>query len=185
MIYIKDNFLPKELYESLLNYSFDFEEFKTPGESFWVKKIPIELEDFIVKKLEDIEGREIKNVLCFLREANSENDTDWRIHNDTEIDGDQPDRAIVLYIKSSELSLNGTAFWEHENYGNKYIKSNLEEFNRMLIEDSNDKSKWRLNSVVGFEENRLLSYPCEYFHSKYPNKYEEQRVVLVMFYKYK
>ena len=55
----------------------------------------------------------------------------------------------------------------------------------MLIEDSNDKSKWRLNSVVGFEENRLLSYPCEYFHSKYPNKHEEQRVVLVMFYKYK
>ena len=83
-----------------------------------------------------------------------------------------------------EDKLNGTAFWEHENYGHTYIKSNSEEFNRMLKEDANDKSKWKLNSVVGYKDNRLLSYPCEYFHSKYPNEYKDQRIVLVMFYKY-
>ncbi len=54
----------------------------------------------------------------------------------------------------------------------------------MLKEDANDKSKWKLNSVVGYKDNRLLSYPCEYFHSKYPNEYKDQRIVLVMFYKY-
>ena len=30
----------------------------------------------------------------------------------------------------------------------------------MLLEDANDKSKWKLNSVVGYKDNRLLSYPC-------------------------
>ena len=52
------------------------------------------------------------------------------------------------------------------------------------ISDANDKSKWKLNSVIGYKDNRLLSYPCEYFHSKYPNEYTKQRIVIVMFYKY-
>ena len=64
-----------------------------------------------------------------------------------------------------------------------YIESNAEEFNRMLLEDANDKSKWKLKSVIGYKPNRLLSYPCNYFHSKYPNKFKEPRKVLVIFYK--
>ena len=55
----------------------------------------------------------------------------------------------------------------------------------MLKQDANDKSKWKLKSVVGYKENRLLSYPCNYFHSKYPNKFTGSRRVLVMFYKIK
>jgi hypothetical protein len=54
----------------------------------------------------------------------------------------------------------------------------------MLLEDADNESKWKLNSVVGYKANRLLSYPCEYFHSKYPNKFKDQRIVVVMFYKY-
>jgi len=184
MIYIKDNFLPKNLYNELLNYSDKFEEVKTPGKSFWIKELPGEFSSYITKRLESLEGKKIKNILCFLREAKQGQDDQWRIHNDTIIEGQQPDRAIVLYIKSNEDKLSGTAFWEHENYGHTYIKTEKEEFNRMLIEDANDKSKWKLNSVVGYKDNRLLSYPCYYFHSKYPNEYKNQRIVLVMFYKY-
>ena len=45
------------------------------------------------------------------------------------------------------------------------------------------KSKWKLKSVIGYKPNRLLSYPCNYFHSKYPNEsWNEGRVVYVMFY---
>ena len=83
-----------------------------------------------------------------------------------------------------KIELHGTAFWEHENYGHTYIKSSSDEFNRILKEDSNDKTKWKLSSVIGYKDNRLLSYPCEYFHSKYPNEYKNQRIVIVMFYKY-
>ena len=124
------------------------------------------------------------SIICFAREAKKDQDNDWRIHNDTIIEGQQPDRAIVLFVKANEDKLHGTAFWEHENYGYTYQESNSEEFNRMLIEDANDKSKWKLNSVVGYKDNRLLSYPCNYFHSKYPNEYKDQRIVVVMFYKH-
>ena len=184
MIYIKDNFLPKQLYKDLVEYCDEFKEVEYPDKSFWVKKLPSELINYIERSLEKIEGKDIKSILCFAREAKEGQDNDWRIHNDTIIKNEQPDRAIVLYIKANENKLNGTAFWEHENYGHTYLKSNSEEFNRMLKEDANDKSKWKLNSVIGSKDNRLLSYPCEYFHSKYPNEYENQRIVLVMFYKY-
>ena len=184
MVYIKDNFLPENVFHSLVNYSHDFEEVKTPGKSFFVKEIPGDLTKYITNKLEAIEGKKIKNILSFLREAKEKQDDDWRIHNDSIIEGEQPDRAIVLYVKSSEAELNGTAFWEHKDYKFNYIKSNNEEFDRMLTEDSNDTTKWKLNSVIGHRDNRLLSYPSEYFHSKYPNKFKNQRVVLIMFYKY-
>ena len=184
MIYIKDNFLPDNLYKELVTYCDEFEEVKYPTKSFWVKELPSELIQYIERSLEKLEGKNIKSILCFAREAKQGQDNSWRIHNDTIIKGEQPDRAIVLFVKANEEKLNGTAFWEHENYGHTYIKSDAEEFNRMLAQDANDKSKWKLNSVVGYKDNRLLSYPCNYFHSKYPNEYKDQRIVVVMFYKY-
>ncbi len=184
MIYIKDNFLPKNLYKELLNYCNEFKEAKYPDKSFWVKELPEEFIKYFKISLEEIEGKNIKNILCFVREANKGQDNDWRIHNDTIINGDQPDRAVVFFIKADEDGLHGTALWEHKDYGHTYVKSNNEEFDRMLKEDANDKSKWKLNSIIGYKNNRLVSYPCEYFHSKYPNEYNKQRIVLVMFYKY-
>ncbi len=184
MIYIKDDFLPNNLYKELIDYCDEFEEVKYPDVSFWVKKLPSEFIRYIEKSLEKIEGKNIKSILCFAREAKNNQDTNWRIHNDTIIDKEQPDRAIVLFVKAKEDKLHGTAFWEHEKYGHTYIESDTNEFDRMLHEDANDKSKWKLNSIVGYKDNRLLSYPCKYFHSKYPNEFKDQRVVVVMFYKY-
>ena len=55
----------------------------------------------------------------------------------------------------------------------------------MINVDSEDLNKWRLSTVIGYEENRLVSYPSSYFHSKYPNKsWKEGRKVFVMFYKF-
>ena len=184
MIYIKDDFLDKDLYKELISYSDKFEKVVYPDKSFFVKELPAVFNDYIVNRLEEIEGRKITNVLSFLREANKGQDNDWRIHNDTIINEVQPDRAIVLYLKGSEKCLNGTAFWEHTDYGYTYNGSGEEEFNNLLKQDSNDLDKWKLNSVVGYKDNRLLSYPCDYFHSKYPNEYQKQRIVLIMFYKY-
>ncbi len=184
MIYIKDNFLPKNLFNSLLEYADEFKEVKYPDKSFWVKELPDEFNKYIVSQLEKFEGKKIKNILSFLREAKKGQDNDWRIHNDTIINSQQPDRAIVFFVDADEKDINGTALWEHVDYGHTYIKSDDNEFNRLLKEDSNNKLKWKLNSIIGYKSNRLLSYPCEYFHSKYPNEYTNRRIVLVMFYKY-
>jgi hypothetical protein len=183
MIYIKDNFLPSKLYKELVDFCDKFTEVKFPDKSFWIKKLPKEFEIYMISELEKLEGKKINNILSFAREAKKDQDNTWHIHNDTIIEGQQPDRAVVLFVKANENNLHGTAFWEHENYGHTYIESNAEEFNRMLSEDANDKSKWKLNSVIGYKNNRLLSYPCNYFHSKYPNEYTDQRIVVVMFYK--
>jgi len=104
------------------------------------------------------------------------------------IKGQKPDRAIVLYLSPRELEdLNGTAFWEHDIYGKEMPKNmSDDEYDEILKLDSEDLNKWRLSTVVGYEENRLVSYPSNYFHSKYPNKsWEEGRKVFVMFYKFK
>jgi len=183
MIYIIDNFLSKKTFKIIKEGVNDFKEVKTPGKSFWVKEPSHSLIAHFEDRLEEIEGKEVMNVFAFFREAKEGQDNDWRIHNDSIIEGQQPDRALVFYIKGDDHTLNGTAFWEHENHGETFIESDNEEFNRMLKEDANDKSKWKLKSVVGHKENRLLSYPCNYFHSKYPNEFKVARVVFVMFYK--
>jgi hypothetical protein len=184
MIYIIDDFLPKNLYDSLVDYSNDFEKVETPGKSFWIKQVPEELSDYIINRIEKIEGRKIKNIFTFIREAKHNQDDDWRIHNDAIIQGEQPDRASVLFLKSNEEGLNGTALWKHKVHGYTYNDIVEDEFNKLLINDANDVDKWELNSVIGYKDNRLLSYPCNYFHSKYPNKFKNQRIVLVIFYKY-
>jgi len=183
MIYIIDDFLSKKTFKIIKDGAVDFKEVKTPGKSFWVKEPSQELIAHFEDRLEEIEGKEVMSILAFFREAKEGQDNDWRIHNDSIIEGQQPDRALVFYIKGDDHSFNGTAFWEHENHGETFIQSNEEEFDRMLKEDANDKSKWKLKSMVGYKENRLLSYPCNYFHSKYPNEFKDSRVVLVMFYK--
>ena len=185
MIYIKDDFLPKELLNRILQDESNYEEVVKPGKSFWVKRPSIDFITWVCSSISEIEGKGILPILGFFREAKEGQDNDWRIHNDSIIEGQQPDRAIVLYIseEDEEEGLNGTAFWEHWKHGEKFEDIEPEEYNRLLIEDSNSPKKWKLKSVVGHKQNRLLSYPCNYFHSKYPNEFLNSRKVFVMFYK--
>ena len=64
MIYIQDNFLPDVLYKSLLGYCNEFSEVKYPDKSFWVKQLPDNFQSYILEKLENIEGKKLKNILC-------------------------------------------------------------------------------------------------------------------------
>jgi len=186
MIYIEDNFLEPKVLEAVLKDNRKYMEVKTPGKSFWVKEPSNDLIEYVVKKISYIEHKEVENVLCFFRQAKENQDVDWRIHNDSIIEGQQPENAIVLYLSEDNVKgLNGTAFWSHKTHGDTYKGSTEDDFNRLLINDSNDTSKWDLKTVIGHKQNRLISYPCEYFHSKYPNKFNKSREVLVMFYKTK
>ena len=57
----------------------------------------------------------------------------------------------------------------------------LENFNKLLLKDANNLDVWKLKSVIGYKRNRLLSYPANYFHSKYPNKsWQSGRKILVI-----
>lgn len=187
-IYIVDDFFPKEVLEYIENDKIDYEEVVTPSKSFWVKKPKALIASWVSGQIEKIEGKQIWPILSFFRQAKEGQDNDWRIHNDSIIENQQPDRAIVIYISDNDTTkLNGTAFWSHKSYGDRFVSNGKtidpEEFNRLLKEDSNNLDMWELNSVVGHKKNRLLSYPCDYFHSKYPNEFINSREVYVMFYK--
>jgi len=184
MIYIKDDFLDIDLINLLDSNKDKFQEIETPGKSFWIKEVPVAIMQIIKSEIEELEGNIINPILGFMREAKERQDHDWRIHNDSIIEGQHPDRACVLYISNcNQDGLNGTAFWEHKKHGEKFTSVNITEQNRLLTEDANDLDLWTLKSVIGHKKNRLISYPCNYFHSKYPNEFIESRRVFVMFYK--
>ena len=71
----------------------------------------------ITSSLSTIENKIVENILGFFRVSNENLDTDWRIHSDLNIEGQQPDRALVLYISPRKINeLHGTALWEHKIY---------------------------------------------------------------------
>mgnify|MGYP003627762388 CR=1 FL=1 len=187
MIYIKDDFLDKELFNLLNKDLNNFSKVDTPGKSFWVKEPDVEFVKYMEAKLSVLENKKVENILCFFREAKKNQDNTWRIHNDSIINNQQPDRSIVLFMSESKSNaLNGTALWEHKEYGDTFLDVNdYKKYDKLLLEDSENLNKWNLKTIIGHKPNRLLSFPSNYFHSKYPKEFKESRVVLVMFYKIK
>tara|TARA_R100001086_G_scaffold250089_1_gene193636 strand:+ start:991 stop:1563 length:573 start_codon:yes stop_codon:yes gene_type:complete len=190
MIYIIDKFIDSNILSSVTDYlkDGDFKKEVSGGKNFYIKESPQVFNEYVVNRLMSYEVREIENILSFFRVSTDELDTSWRIHSDLNINGQKPDRALVLYLSPREREeLHGTALWEHDVYGSQ-IPTDItnEEYDKMINVDANNLDRWRLSTVVGYEFNRMVSYPSSYFHSKYPNKsWREGRKVFVMFYKYK
>ena len=188
MVYFIDDFLPSYILEETIQdlSSKNYEELKTPGKSFYVQQATQPFINHVTGSLSTFEGNIVENILGFFRVSNEELDTDWRIHSDLNIEGQKPDRALVLYISPRKINeLHGTALWEHKTYG-KSLPNNTsnEEYDRMVMNESENLDMWTLNSVIGYKQNRAISYPANYFHSKYPNKsWKEGREIFVMFYK--
>jgi len=188
MIYIVDNFIEKSFFKIINSYldKGNFEKIKAGNKNVHIQHPNEDFDSYMCSKLSVMEGKKIDNILSFFRIATDEIDSDWRIHSDLNINGEKPDRALVLYLSPREREdLHGTALWEHDVYGRE-IPSGIsdEDYDNMIDVDANDLRKWRLSTVVGYEENRLVSYPSSYFHSKYPNiAWKEGRKVYVMFYK--
>ena len=190
MVYFIDDFLPSYILGEAVKdlSSQDYEEFKTPGKSFYIQAATHVFVNHVCGMLSGIEGNTIDPILGFFRVSNDMLDTNWRIHSDLKIDGQQPDRALVLYISPRKIDeLHGTALWEHKTYGKSLPKETTnKEYDRMILNEAENLDNWTLNSVIGYEQNRAISYPANYFHSKYPNKsWKSGREVFVMFYKTK
>jgi hypothetical protein len=62
------------------------------------------------------------------------------------------------------------------------------ETNNFTNTSYNDEDQWDVSSIIGGINNRLISYPANYFHSKFPKQawgstQENCRLILAMFYK--
>jgi len=197
MIYIKDNFLEKSVLKKVKKHINDvgFTETKGGDKVFYVQPSTKEFDELVFDKLEEIHQRPLENILSFFRTSTDKLDDEWRIHVDaiTNYNGvHDTDRATLLYLSDSTLEeLHGTAFWEHHVHGQTFsptIKDpqSLKEHDRIINEERNDLSKFTLKSVVGWNPNRLIDFPGNLFHSKYPNKsWESGRELYVAFYKFK
>jgi len=102
MIYIVDDFIERPILDIVDRYLSDgpFEKQVVGEKDFYVKESPVGFADYVIEKLTDIEKRPLVNILSFFREATDELDVSWRIHSDLNINGQKPDRAIVLYLLS-------------------------------------------------------------------------------------
>lgn len=186
MIIVIDDFLDPYLLKGLQADTDPFNKVDVHDATFWVKRPSPQFMDYVCSSICRAENRVISPILGFFREAKKEQDNTWRIHNDAIVEGKTPERAAVLYISEEieGMGLNGTAFWEHKERGDSFDGGmDSEDYNNVLAE-CDDKSKWTLKSVIGHKANRLLLYPANYFHSKYPNEFEESRVVFALFYSY-
>jgi hypothetical protein len=190
MVYFIDDFLPNYVLDETIKdlSKQDYEEFKTPGKSFYIQEASHPFINHVCDSISAFEGNIVKPILSFFRVSNDVLDTNWRIHSDLKIEGEQPDRALVLYMSPREVEeLHGTALWQHKTYGKSLPKNTTDkEFDELITKESENLDAWTLDSVIGYNKNRAISYPANYFHSKYPNKsWKSGREVFVMFYKTK
>ena len=94
MIYLKDNFLDKTLFKYVKDYIKN-NEWKTitigpeNDYNFDIKYIEPDqkLINYIQTFLSIIERSDVKILRSFFRKSNNKFDTEWRIHNDSVVDG--------------------------------------------------------------------------------------------------
>lgn len=104
-------------------------------------------------------------------------------------DLDMGEWAGVLYLNTPEQRYGGTAFWRHKATGWDRLPDGPvpEETLKMLTDDGMDESKWEMESKIGMQFNRFITYPTRMFHSRHPNHIpaetkEEGRLVWCCFY---
>ena len=107
MIYIEDNFLSLDDFEDINNSinSCKFNPVDVGDSFFYVQESNEKINNYVINKLEKFEGRRLTNILSFFRVATDKLDTSWRIHSDLIVNGQKPDRALVLYLLKKELTL--------------------------------------------------------------------------------
>jgi|GEM_PF-1389964 len=182
MIQIIDDFLTNEQFRGLQEYCEQPFRIEGAGTKDQRKEFLIlDTPEWIKPELE-LEGHEV--IFSFIRKAHKDFDIDPRIHSDGIIMDKYTDVASVLYINESEgVTPNGTMFFDHDQYGDRLPKDADGDLYNKMLKESNTTSHWTPTDKVYSKPNRMLSYPANYFHSKFPARIVKgERVVLVTFY---
>lgn len=162
-ITVVDNFYehPEQLRASALQHDFAPVEYK--GVTYHGIAAPN------VLKLEDFPGMRgrCKTVLSFFRLTLANDPVTTFIHADS----DEADYAAVLYLNTSEQCRGGTAFWQHLCFGDWHYKNEMPStLAKQVNSDGMSDLHWKLNRIVTMQFNRLLTYPGNLFHSRWPKE---------------
>jgi hypothetical protein len=132
-------------------------------------------------------GRNIKATMEYFRLGTKEDSATTYIHADS---GCAKNAAVWYLSEPPDGMVAGTAFWRHRETG----KDRLTDADRLDTEllakldaDGADESKWIMTGLCGQKQNRLVTYPTDIFHSRYPqnawgNDASDGRIVFTCFY---
>jgi len=190
--FIVDNVLEAgafKKYQEYLQNTSVYRTLEVDAKKFFVTDVPFGLQESIVSVLSSVHHKEIKILLSTIRKATKFLDKDWGIHADWDVGvGEAPQYGAVYYISENNEELNGTALWRHKEHGYEMPNSFSREDKLDITNKSyHDIDDWELSSVIGGKENRLVTYPAEYFHSKFPKQawgttQKDSRLILALFY---
>jgi len=176
-------------YQEYLQNTSVYRTLEVDNKKFFVTDVPFGLQENIVSVLSSVHNKEIKVLLSTIRKATKFLDKDWGIHADWDVGvGEVPQYGAVYYISENNEELNGTALWRHKKHGYEMPNSFSREDKLDITNKSyHDIDDWELSSVIGGKENRLVTYPAEYFHSKFPKQAwgttpKDSRLILALFY---
>lgn len=181
MYRIKSNVFPEGFYKSVkeIAKATNYRPVKTEtGEYLFLGKIPSFIRSALLLEVETLVGKSLKEIATFYRLNTSIHDTEFRIHCDSEINGEKPTYACVFYLHKSKES--GTALYSHESHG-------LRARDKVVIFDSDD-GLWEPWRKILAEENKLFVYEADLFHGRFPWKCwgsskQDGRLVIVGFFK--
>jgi len=113
-------------------------------------------------------GRSITPALEFFRLGTKEDAPTTYIHADNAC----AKNAAVWYLSEApDGVMAGTAFWKHKETGKYELTAKDREDDdlcKRLDADGADESKWEMVGIAGQRFNRLVVYPSNLFHSRYP-----------------
>lgn len=181
-----DNFLSKDVLEETLEdiTTTGFKDITYGDKTFHSYEPRASLKDLVYNKLSMVHGKQVSPIYAFARQATTTTDTNWNIHSDAHIFGVLPTHACVLCLSEKPKGLlNGTAFWRHDKYGT-HFKDPLTEFDAQRA-DENDLTKFELEKLIAYKQNRAIIYDSNRYHSAYPNTAWDEnlgRVVMAIFY---
>ena len=190
-IIVKDNAIPRYCeIETWIQRFAEFESKVVNKKEYITSDLPVHLNVHIVKAIQSYLKKDINPIYHYLRLSTKKLDTDIRIHTDGTM---KAQYAAVLHFSDSPMispeKSYGTAFWSHLQYGHK-IESYVTdaEQNRILTEDASALSLYTMDGFVYCKKNRLLIYPANHFHSRYPfvswgKTKKDGRIVWVCFFK--
>lgn len=165
---IFDEFLPEAEAASLrqLCLSLPFGPVEYKGETYPnIGQLPREWTDYLHRLLDDAIGCAADLKLSFLRYSTEEDDTPHWIH----ADNGEAQYAVVYYLSEPGTGLEGTAFWQHRELKADEARLGITEAEVARVNaDAHSSEPWRMAGIAQQRFNRLITYPCRLFHSRYP-----------------
>ena len=146
----------------------NFEPHQFGGHTYeGVSLVPV-LDDSVRHLIEDAVGASIYLAGAFWRRAGEGDPNPTLIHTDNAAET----HAFVLYMSDPVSDLDGTAFWRHRATDSYAIpphpRARAIELVAAVVPDGNDETRWDMTLLARAKSNRFISFPSQYYHSRYP-----------------